>query len=116
MLALLAGGHAVASGTTVDVWLDLSEPVPAEADDSAAASLQRQRVDRQQSAVALELRRLGATEIARVRHTRNAIAVRVPADRLEALRRIDGVRRVRPAETLHPPELLRQGPTKSEPR
>jgi len=118
LFALLAAGRAAAepASPTVEVWVDLSEPVPADADTSARAAAQRQRVDRQQQEVALELRRLGASEIARVRHTRNAIAVRIPSDRVEALRRIDGVRQVRRVETLHPPELLRPGSSKSEPR
>ena len=118
LVALLAGGRALADPDVarVDVWVDLSEPVPAELDDADRAALQRQRVDRQQHEVALELRRLGAVELARARHVRNAIAVRIDDDRLDAVRRIEGVRRVRPTESLHPPELLRQGSSKSEPR
>jgi hypothetical protein len=118
LIAWLPGAPAAGaqSGRAVDVWLDLSEPVPAEADTSPQAAAQRQRVDRQQEEVALAVRRLGASELARVRHARNAIAVRIADDRLDALRRIDGVRRVRPTESLHPPELLRQGSGKNEPR
>jgi len=117
LMALLSGTALAEQGSaTVEVWVDLSEPVPAELDNSTAAAAQRQRVDRQQHEVELALRRLGATEVSRVRHTRNAIAVRIADDRLDAVRRIDGVRQVRPVEALHPPELLRPGSTKSEPR
>lgn len=92
---------------TVEVWLDLSEPVPATAPDDAEARRRAQRVAAQQRAVAAELQRLGATELARVRHARNAIAVRVAADQLEALRALPGVLRVRPVRTLHPPQPAR---------
>lgn len=103
---LLAATAAVADQLpgTVEVWLDLSEPVPATAGNEAEARRRAERVDRQQRAVVAELQRLGATELARVRHARNAIAVRVGADRLDALRAIPGVRRVRPVRTLHPPK------------
>jgi hypothetical protein len=59
---------------------------------------------RQQEAVAAQLQRLRATELARVRHTGNAIAVRIDATALDDVRALPGVRRVRPAVKLHPPE------------
>ena len=90
----------------VEVWVDLSEPVPAADDDPANAGVRRQRVDRQQQEVANELQRLGAVELARVRHARNAIAVRIAPDRLDAVRHIKGVLQVRLTHYLHPPELL----------
>lgn len=93
--------------TTVEVWLDLSEPVPAGAGSEAEARRQAERVARQQRAVAAEVQRLGATELARVRHARNAIAVRIDADQLDALRAIPGVLRVRPVQTRHPPKPAR---------
>ena len=117
-LTLLGSGSVAAApaDVMVEVWVDLSEPVPAAADDLANAEVRRQRVDSQQQEVAHELLRLGAIEIARVRHTRNAIAVRIDSAQLDAVRRITGVLRVRPAQTLHPPELLPSDPTKREPR
>lgn len=106
LLLATTGAVAVADQQprTVEVWLDLSEQVPATAADESEARRRADRVARQQRAVAAELQRLGATELARVRHARNAIAVRVDADRLDALRAIPGVRRVRPVRTLHPPK------------
>ena len=117
-MALLCDGAVAAApaGAMVEVWVDLSEPVPAASDDPANAGVHRQRVDRQQQQVAHELRQLGAVELARARHTRNAIAVRIAPERLDALRSIPGVLRVRPAQNLHPPELLPLDPTKREPR
>ena len=116
LVALLTGHATARDDATVDVWVDLSEPVAATSGNPAEAAQRRQRVQRQQAAVAAELQRLGAVELARVRHTRNAIAVRIAPDRLDAVRDIRGVTRVRPAHELHPPELLPPGPTKREPR
>jgi hypothetical protein len=99
------GTHA--QGTTVDVWIDLTEPVPRAGSDREQARLQRERVLRQQEAVATQLQRLHATELARVRHTGNAIAVRIDPAALDDVRALPGVRRVRPAVKLHPP---RTGP------
>ncbi len=91
----------------MEVWLDLSEPVPAGAGNEAEARRRAERVARQQRAVAAELQRLGATELARVRHARNAIAVRVDPGQLDALRAIPGALRVRPVRTRHPPRPAR---------
>jgi len=117
-MALLGAGAVAAApaGAMVEVWVDLSEQVPAASDDPANAGVRRQRVDLQQQEVAHELQRLGAVELARVRHTHNAIAVRIAPDRLDAVRGIKGVLRVRPTQTLHPPELLPSDPSKREPR
>lgn len=121
VLAPLLGSAAAAAAAdvstpTVDVWLDLSEPVPAGARDEAQAGRRAERVARQQQAVAVELRRLGAIELARVRHARNSIAVRVDPAQLGALRAIPGVRRVRPVDTLHPPKPGGVGFPRSQPR
>jgi hypothetical protein len=118
LMALLGGCSVAAAraGVMVEVWVDLSEQIPATSDDHANAGVQRQRVDRQQQEVANELRRLGAVELARARHTRNAIAVRIASDRLDAVRHIKGVLRVRATHELHPPELLPSDPSKREPR
>jgi hypothetical protein len=93
-----------AQGATVDVWIDLTEPVPRAGSDLEEARQQRERVLRQQDAVAAQLQRLHATELARVRHTGNAIAVRIDPAALDEVRALPGVRRVRPAVKLHPPE------------
>lgn len=116
LAALLTGHGAALADAAVEVWVDLSEPLAATAGNPEEAAQRRQRVQRQQAAAAAELQRLGAVELARVRHTGNAIAVRIAPDRLDAVRRIPGVLRVRPAHELHPPELLPPGPTKREPR
>jgi hypothetical protein len=116
LVALLTGHATALADAAVEVWVDLSEPVAAISGNPEEAAQRRQRVERQQAAVAAELQRLGAVELARLRHTRNAIAVRIAPDRLDAVRGIPGVLRVRPAHELHPPELLPPGPTKREPR
>jgi hypothetical protein len=105
LLALLAAGCAGAAtaDAMVEVWVELTEPVPATADNPDDAAARRKRVDRQQDEVAIELRKLGAIEFARIRHTSNAIGVRIAADRLDAVRRIPGVKRVRTTKELHPP-------------
>jgi hypothetical protein len=54
-------------------------------------------------ALSSDLRALGAVEIARVRQPSPAIAVRVDPARLDAIRQLPAVRRVRPARVLHPP-------------
>jgi len=89
---------------SVDVWIDLDAPVPAGSHDATEANKRRQHVEAQQQAVWLELERLGAVELARVRHVRNAIAVRIAPGQLDAVRALAGVARVRPVSDLHPPE------------
>lgn len=88
------------------VWVELSEPVPAGATSAVEAERRARRVEQQQQQTRAALRSLGAVELARLRHTRNAIAVRIAADRLEAVRALPGVLHVRPTEGLHPPELM----------
>jgi hypothetical protein len=104
---LLAGAarRSLASGaSTIEVWVDLSERPPAPAATASSAAGQRERVARQQDRVAEALARLGAVELARVGKTGNAIAVRIDRARLDEVRAIPGVKRIRPARTLHPPQ------------
>lgn len=105
LLGALLHGNAVA-GPTVDVWLDLSEPPPG-LQTGTPASLDRiARLRAQQDGVAAQLPALGAVELARIQHVGNAIAVRIDADRISDLRALPGVKRVRPARTLHPPKPM----------
>jgi hypothetical protein len=83
---------------TVQVWVDLTEPATGGDRQQAA------RVAAQQQQVGDALRALGAVELARVRHGRNAIAVRIDRAKLAEAAALPGVRRVRPAVTLHPPK------------
>jgi hypothetical protein len=95
--------RADAAGSGIDavqVWVDLSEPV-ASGDRQQAA-----RVAAQQQQVSDALRALGAVELARVRHGRNAIAVRIERSKLADAAALPGVRRVRPTVTLHPPKTM----------
>jgi hypothetical protein len=89
------------SADAVQVWVDLTEPAVVGDRQQAA------RVAAQQQQVGAALRALGAVELARVRHGRNAIAVRVDRAKLPELAALPGVRRVRPAVTLHPPRTMR---------
>jgi hypothetical protein len=82
----------------VQVWVDLTEPAGGGDRQQAA------RVAAQQQQVGEALRALGAVELARVRHGRNAIAVRIDRAKLAETAALPGVRRVRPAVTLHPPK------------
>ena len=50
-----------------------------------------------------ELQALGARILARVRQPVPAVAIRVDSVRLEQIRQMPGVVRVRPARVLHPP-------------
>lgn len=115
MTALLLTGAlrgSLASGTpTIEVWVELSESPPAPAAAASTAARQRERVARQQERVAEALARLGAVELARVSKTGNAIAVRIDRARLDEVRAVPGVKRVRPARQLHPPRT--GGPTQS---
>jgi subtilisin family serine protease len=61
-----------------------------------AAKAQLQRVADSQSTMTIQLRAAGATEIYRVQRVYNGIAVRIPADRADALRQLPGVRAVHP--------------------
>jgi hypothetical protein len=89
-----------------EVWIELSEPVAAGAQDAAQAKQRRLRVAAQQERVAQRLRELGVTELGRTVHTRNAILVRVAPQQTESVLAIPGVQRLRPAQTLHPPKPM----------
>jgi hypothetical protein len=80
-------GPACASAPTVEVWVELRQ-------DLHGADL---------DVLARELQSLGALELARVRQPVPALAVRVDPSRLEAIRQLPTVARVRPARVLHPP-------------
>lgn len=102
--ALLHGGAF--AGPIVEVWLDLSEPPPG-LQTGTPTSLDRiARLRAQQDSVAAQLPALGAVELARVQRVGNAIAVRVDAERISDLQALPGVKRVRPARTLHPPKPM----------
>lgn len=106
-LALAAGaatGSRASGGSTVDVWIELTERPPSAATPASAAARQRDRLGSQQDRVAAALSRLGALELGRIRVNGNAIAVRIDRSRLDEVRAIDGVKRVRPARSLHPPQ------------
>jgi hypothetical protein len=98
--AAARAGAAGSDTDTVQVWVDLTEPV-AGGDRQQAA-----RVAAQQQQVSEALRALGAVELARVRQGRNAIAVRIERSKLADAAALPGVRRVRPAVTLHPPKTM----------
>jgi len=102
-----AAFDSIASGgDTVDVWVELTELPPDPAAGTAEMARQRDRVAAQQAAVGRALARIGAVELARVRNSGNAIAVRIDKSRVDQLRLVDGVKRVRPARTLHPPKQV----------
>lgn len=106
-VALAAGAATVsrASGSdTVDVWIELTEAPPSAAMPASAATRQRDRLNSQQQRVADALSRLGAVELGRIRVNGNAIAVRIDRTRLDEVRTIKGVVRVRPAHSMHPPQ------------
>jgi hypothetical protein len=108
-LALIGTAMDAAAQTdaaAAEVWIDLSEPVPAGAQDAAEARRRRLRVSEQQDRVAQRLRELGVTEVGRVMHSRNAILARVAPQQAESVLAIPGVRRLRPAQTLHPPKPM----------
>lgn len=109
-IGILIAGTAVSAGSssppTVDVWVDLSEPPPRPGSSASASQARRARMAEQQEAVAGTLRDLGAVELARVRTMRSSIAVRIDAARLDDVKAIPGVKRVRPARTLHPPKPM----------
>ena len=77
----------------VQVWVELDMPPlaaqPASPGMDAAALARKADLVRR-------IKDLGAIEIGSVRVLRHAIAVEVPADRIEALGALDGVRRVTP--------------------
>lgn len=83
---------------TTDVWIELDLPALASLprQNSAERQALRLRIVQQQDEVMAQLRRLGAQERGRVQLLRNALAVRLPRDQLDAARRLPGVYGVRP--------------------
>lgn len=111
-LATCASFDSNASGgSSVDVWVELTERPPAPADAASAIQRQRDRVAMQQDRVGTALSRLGAIELARIHANGNAIAVRIDRARLDEVRALPDVKRVRPARSLHPPRT--GGPPRS---
>jgi hypothetical protein len=106
MIGATTDAAAQSDVAAADVWIDLSEPVPAGARDAAEARRRRLRVSEQQDRVAQRLHELGITELARVVHSRNAILVRLTAQQSDSVLAIPGVRRLRPAHSLHPPKPM----------
>jgi hypothetical protein len=106
LLTAAVSGVRGSGGETVDLWLELTEPTPQPQWEPAAKARQHERVAAQQAAVSQALGRLGAVELARIHGTGNAIAVRIDASRVDELRLLPGVKRVRPARTLHPPKQV----------
>ena len=91
---------ARASGLMVQVWVELNLPVLGASGagsgiDAAAKSAQADLVRR--------MRALGAIELGRVRVLRQAIAVEVPANRIDDLRALEGVRRITPVRDVDRP-------------
>lgn len=89
---------AVVSGP-VDLWVELDLPA---GPDRARA------ITAQQDALMQSLVALGAIELGRVRLAMNAVAVRVDADRLQAIERLPGVKAVRRVRTIERPPVHRQ--------
>lgn len=83
----------------VDVWIELDLPA---GPDRARA------ITAQQDALMQSLVALGAVELGRVRLAMNALAVRVEADRLQAIERLPGVKAVRRVRTIERPPVHRQ--------
>src|SRR5689334_17134801 len=74
---------AAAQEPTREYWVDLTEPLPANAQDEA----QHARVAAQQAQVAERMRAMGVELTARVQHARNALAARMTREQAEAVRR-----------------------------
>jgi hypothetical protein len=92
-----AAAAATPAATTAadEWWVDLAlPPLAAVADAERGPHLARLQV--QQDEVAARIRALGGTVTARVTHVRNALAVRIAADRVAELRAQPGVRQVTP--------------------
>jgi hypothetical protein len=103
---ITAGAQGQGDAVTSEVWIDLSEPVPAGAHDAAEAKRRRLRVAAQQDRVSERLRELGVPELGRTVHTRNAILVRITLQQTESVLAIPGVRRLRPSRKLRPPKPM----------
>ena len=84
---------AMSAAEKVEVWVVLTEaPV------AVAPKGQLDVVKRQQDTVMAQLKALGATELARVTTSNNALAVAIDPARLSDVRRIAGVRSVSPIQ------------------
>lgn len=77
----------------LDVWVELTLP-PTAGVPRAERAAHYLRIIEQHNEVMAQLDRLGAVESARVQHSRNAIAVRIPTDALDRARAISGVKTV----------------------
>ena len=95
----------------ISVWVDLDLPALASlpADKRAERAALRSRIEAQQDAVMAQLRSLGAQEQARVRQVRNAVAVWLPVEQIEAARLIPGVRAVRAVRHINRDPLGQRG-------
>ena len=83
----------------VEVWVELSEPPlgsPSSSGNTAADRKARAlRIAAQQERAVAALRVIGGVERGRLRVLRNAVAVELSRDRIDAARRIPGVQAVR---------------------
>jgi hypothetical protein len=86
-----------ADAQPVEVWVVLSEPALAKLprDANKERNAARQRIQRQQDDVMAQLAALGAVEDARVQHSRNALAVRLPPAAIDRASKIAGVISIR---------------------
>lgn len=103
--AVLASTGRGDRNAAVEVWVELSEPVPAGAANAAEARLRGERVAAQQRDIAQRLAALGVPETGRLAQVRNAIAVRATPAQVAAIAALPGVVRVRGTRSLHPPEV-----------
>ena len=84
---------AALGGEQVDVWVVLTErPV------ATSPGGQLNIVKQQQDKVMAQLKTLGASELARVTLSSNAIAVTIDSSKLPEVKRISGVRSVAPVQ------------------
>lgn len=96
---ILDGAQTPATGS-VQVWVDLAMPAQATIAMPSPRAAYRHALDAQLQALAFRLSGLGGVELARVRSVRNSIAVELPADAIDAVRRLPGVLQLRPV--IHP--------------
>jgi hypothetical protein len=93
------GSHAAATAqaNAIAVWVELDAPALSSLHGASKAEREtlRQRIGEQQDAVMRQLRELDAQEQARIQVLRNALAVRIPSQHVEAARQIAGVRSVK---------------------
>lgn len=103
--AALASNGGVDPDAAVEVWVELSEPVPAGAANAAEGRLRGERVAAQQRGIGASLAAMGVPETGRLAQARNAIAVRATPAQVAAIAALPGVVRVRGTRSLHPPEV-----------